>query len=399
MTTRPFYTGSLFATACFTLWTAAQGPLTTSVGSAGVTSDEARILSHLSLVNLPDGQGGTHPTLRIEGVNVQLVNGLNATNGFPSDPYSVGFGVQTNGLGNLIVGYADSNSGTSPPERTGSHNVVLGVRTSWASFGGLSSGFFNHTDQPHSATVGGLFAGSFGVGAVTVAGGGPTTWDRWGLAAGGKANSAFGDTSSCLGGEDNQAFDAYATVVGGESHLGAFNASVFGGSDLSADDSFAVAAGGMTNSASGELAVVVGGSSQFATGDDAVVLGGAGNAATSDSTTACGGASNKAEAIYATVAGGLDGLASGDYSCVSGGQDNTASGIAASVSGGEGNAASGTYSCLGGGSLGVAGSVAASVCGGFHCDALGAYSTVSGGSNRAVTGTYDWRAGTLFETN
>ena len=51
-----------------------------------------QIHHYMSLLELDDGQGGTVKTLRIEGINVQVVNGEGTTN-------------TTNGLGNLIVGY------------------------------------------------------------------------------------------------------------------------------------------------------------------------------------------------------------------------------------------------------------------------------------------------------
>ena len=53
---------------------------------------------------LHDGQGGTVKTLRISGINVQVVNGLDATNGFPTAPNSTNVNLtQVNGMGNLIV--------------------------------------------------------------------------------------------------------------------------------------------------------------------------------------------------------------------------------------------------------------------------------------------------------
>ena len=51
-----------------------------------LTPEQAEILSHLSIVYLDDGQGSTTKTIRISDVNVQIVNGLGVTNGFPPDP-------------------------------------------------------------------------------------------------------------------------------------------------------------------------------------------------------------------------------------------------------------------------------------------------------------------------
>ena len=50
-------------------------------------------------------------TLRISGLNVQIVNGEGAT-------------ASTNALGNLILGYNEPSQETA--RRTGSHNLVLG---------------------------------------------------------------------------------------------------------------------------------------------------------------------------------------------------------------------------------------------------------------------------------
>ena len=50
-------------------------------------------LNHLTMENLPDGQGGVVRTARISRLNLQIVDGTGTTNGAPT------------GLGNLIVGY------------------------------------------------------------------------------------------------------------------------------------------------------------------------------------------------------------------------------------------------------------------------------------------------------
>ena len=85
----------------------------------------------MSIVELPVGQDeqgndlGTATTVRFKDVNVQIVNGLGATNGFPDDPDSLDpVQTTTNGLGNLIVGYQEMHP--AGDDRTGSHNVVVG---------------------------------------------------------------------------------------------------------------------------------------------------------------------------------------------------------------------------------------------------------------------------------
>ena len=54
------------------------------------------ILPHLSIENLDDGKGGTSRTIRFSEVNLQIVNGLGATNGNPGCPQCGGDNV--NGL-------------------------------------------------------------------------------------------------------------------------------------------------------------------------------------------------------------------------------------------------------------------------------------------------------------
>ena len=94
-----------------------------------LTDDEVvllrEILPHLSVEFLDDGQGGTTKTIRFTGVNVQIVDGTDETEGV------------TNGLGNLIVGYNELGNNPNGDDRTGSHNIVGGSGSSYSSFGGL----------------------------------------------------------------------------------------------------------------------------------------------------------------------------------------------------------------------------------------------------------------------
>ena len=146
----------------------------------GLTS--ADTLDYMSLVNLDDGQGGTVTTIRIEGANLQIVNGTGTTNG------------AVDGLGNLIVGY--NEPGASPSDnRTGSHNIVTGQRNNFSSYGGLVTGTGN-----------------------TVSG-------DWSSVSGGWNNTASGKYSSVSGGQFNTASGRYSSVSGGNnrSALGTYN--------------------------------------------------------------------------------------------------------------------------------------------------------------------------------
>ena len=57
------------------------------------------------MLDQPDGMGGFVRTAQISGINVQIVNGLGATNEYPDDPNDFFINSVTNGVGNLIVGY------------------------------------------------------------------------------------------------------------------------------------------------------------------------------------------------------------------------------------------------------------------------------------------------------
>src|SRR5262245_29154105 len=92
----------------------------------GLTPEEAEILSHMSLVQQPNGQDGMVPTLVITGLNVQVVNGA-------------GPGALVNGTGNLILGYNEFGNPFGD-ERTGSHNLVYGIRANFTSSSCLVGG-------------------------------------------------------------------------------------------------------------------------------------------------------------------------------------------------------------------------------------------------------------------
>ena len=138
-----------------------------------LTADQLEFLSHVSMVDLPDGQGGFVRTARISGINVQVVNGSGATNGTPD------------GLGNLIVGYNELRG--AGDDRTGSHNLVTGRRNNYKSYGGLIGGASNEISG------------------------------NWSSVSGGVLNTASGAYSSVSGGRFNTASGIASTVSGGAS--------------------------------------------------------------------------------------------------------------------------------------------------------------------------------------
>lgn len=202
------------------------GPAPVACGAGlALTTEQAEILSHMSIEYLDDGQGNTNKTIRLSGVNLQVVNGLGATNGNPVAPQAVG-DAQVNGLGNLIVGY---DEGANAP-KTGSHNLVVGTAHSYTSFGGATVGVGNEISAAYASVTGG------------------------------NGNKASGASASVTGGAGNEATGALSVVSGGISNL--------------ASGTNAVVSGGGTNLASGANSTVSGGSSNEANGPSSTVSGG-----------------------------------------------------------------------------------------------------------------------------
>jgi hypothetical protein len=127
--------------------------------------------------------------LVISGANLNIVNGLGDTQ-------------TANGLGNLIVGYNEARGG-GQDSRGGSHNLVLGQRSNYKSFGGLIGGFRNEIAAPFCVVLTGsdCFA------------------ENWyGSVQGGFANEASGVYSCVGGGYVNEANGTNSTVSGGFAH-------------------------------------------------------------------------------------------------------------------------------------------------------------------------------------
>ena len=207
----------------------------------GLTAEQARILEHMSLQLLPDGQGGLNETLVISGVNVQVVNGLGAT-------------ATKNGLGNLIVGYDELGL---PADHTGSHNFVGGRENRYASYGGLVLGLDNWIDGPYATVSGGQANLARGHSAAVSGGAVGFAAGLCATVGGGKANEAAGDWSSVSGGWVCTAWGELASVSGG-----LFN---FADGDRSS------ICGGEYNEADGTGSTVSGGCEQLASADCALV--------------------------------------------------------------------------------------------------------------------------------
>ena len=194
--------------------------------NTALQSSVGELEDKLSAVHYDETGLNGRPTLKIAGANLQLVNGGGTTD-------------TVNGLGNLFVGY-DEFGGT----QTGSHNVILGTRQTFTSYGGIMGGGSNTLSGP---------------GAVVFGGG----------------NTASGSRSAVTGGSSNVASGAISWIGGAQnSDATAQNATVSGGANNTASGVFASISGGSNNVASGASASISGGGLNEASGNNSSILGG-----------------------------------------------------------------------------------------------------------------------------
>jgi len=162
--------------------------------------------------------GDSIDTVRFVGVNVEIVNGVGITS-------------SVNGKGNLIVGYNEQRpEASSKVIRTGSHNVVIGQRHTYSSYGGLVVGSWNAITGSYSSVTGGA---------------GNEAKASSASISGGHNNLADGDYASISGGYRNGAHGVYSTVAGGGR-----NSAAGTGSGIS---------GGLYNEVTGRYSVIGGG--------------------------------------------------------------------------------------------------------------------------------------------
>ena len=214
-----------------------------------LTAEQRAILNKFSMVDLPDGLGETVPTIRISGVNLQIVNGTGVTS-------------TTDGTGNLIVGYNELGN-SNGDNRSGSHNLVVGALQSYTSYAGTVLSFDNTIGGPYSNIVGG------------------------------RTSISDGFASAISGGFGNEVHSQDDSVSGG-----AFNIA-----DSGTGASWV--GGGAFNMANGGVSSIAGGINNSTVGFTSAVLGGDGNSAVGDNSTVSGGNLRTASGTYDWVAGGL----------------------------------------------------------------------------------------------
>jgi len=229
-------------------------PVLCAQEAPALTAEQAEILSHMTMVEIPiDDRGSTASTIRFAGVNLQLVNGMESTWGNADGQVWDPSVHRTNGLGNLIIGYQEmrTDDGVGDTEdsnyRSGSHNLVVGSKNNYWSWGGLVVGARN--------SMGGWLS----------------------TVAGGFNNIANGEAACVGGGESNYAIGRATTVSGGWGNTSsARGATVSGGGGNMALGEFSIVGGGRNNTAEGEHSVVGGGNSNTARRDTGFLIGGAG---------------------------------------------------------------------------------------------------------------------------
>lgn len=232
------------------------------------------------------------PTVRFSGVNVQIVSGTGSTVG------------AVNGRGNLIIGYNESD-GAAGDERTGSHNMVVGISHDYTSYGGFLAGIENRVIAPFASVSGGIYNTASGGAAIVCGGYFNTSSGDYASVLGGNANIASGSTSSVSGGRANRSEGFQTSILGGDSNL--------------ADGEYASVGGGRNNGARGSYTSVGGGRVNLATGPYATISGGLNNASEGNYTSVTGGTDSTAQGDYATVSGGYNRSAPAEYDWAGGG--------------------------------------------------------------------------------
>ena len=237
-------------------------------------------------------------TVRFTGVNLQVVNGTNATE-------------SVNGSGNLIVGYDEANTSTkivcslatdvngnslttesnclaaggtvAVRQKTGSHNLVMGSQNSYSSAGGIVAGSGNFITAPFASNLGGT--GNFASG-------------RFAVNIAGTGNHPSGNTAATLAGTNNTASGPNASVSGGSSNTASSTGTtVSGGSHNAASGPQSNVTGGIKNESSGPFSHVSGGGNNVSSGATSTVAGGSANDASAPTSSVSGGAHNVTTAV------------------------------------------------------------------------------------------------------
>lgn len=231
---------------------------------SGLQSDAQLLASYLFVDTV-------NQAVVVSGANLVVRSGSGSTN-------------DTNGLGNLIIGY-NENGGL---DRTGSHNLVLGSFNGYESYGSIVGGQQNAVTAPFSVVLTGNLNTATNTYAVVNTGefveaSGILSWvgtcfdcdvtGRRSAVVTGEFNASGAQSSAVLGGYGNTAAGNWGAIVGGFSNgtdASSQLVTVLGGENNFATGVVAVVAGGRNNTASGSYAVALGGNGTSASGVDQV---------------------------------------------------------------------------------------------------------------------------------
>ena len=179
----------------------------------------------LSLVPVAERSSFGQDTWNLSGLNVRLDNGAGTTYG------------TSNGLGNLILGYNESEGGHRDGDgnymegevRVGSHNLVVGAGHTYGSNGSLLGGYNNAL---------------FGQGASILSGQASLATGSWSAILGGLDNRATATSTCVSGGHSNTASGDRASVAGGLLNTSAGIAtSILGGQYMQVLEQYETASG------------------------------------------------------------------------------------------------------------------------------------------------------------
>lgn len=179
----------------------------------------------LSLVPVAERSSFGQDTWNLSGLNVRLDNGAGTTYG------------ASNGLGNLILGYNESEGGHRDAEgnfmdgevRVGSHNLVVGAGHTYGSNGSLLGGYNNSL---------------FGQGSAILSGQASLVTGTWSAILGGLDNRATATNTCISGGHSNTASGDRASVSGGLLNISSGIAtSILGGQYMQVSEQYETASG------------------------------------------------------------------------------------------------------------------------------------------------------------
>jgi hypothetical protein len=179
-----------------------------------------KILPHVSYVER--GVAGK-PTIQLSGVNLQVVDGEGKTE-------------SVNGEGNLVIGYDENPLGR---EQTGSHDLILGERQLFNSYGDILAGHNDAITAPFASVTAGEHNAASGSGASVSGGIFGTASATASSVSGGLGNNATAYGASVSGGRESTAAGGEANWIGGgykNAVPGTLvrRASIFGGNELTA---------------------------------------------------------------------------------------------------------------------------------------------------------------------